>query len=76
MQAAAGDKTVGAFNKWRQRITHFDDCAGRGRIRRFINPYVQGAEYAIPGLDPAVINYLSEIRVTDDFYRINKWWNA
>ena len=41
MQVAAGDKTIGAFNKWRKWINHFDDCAGRERILRFINLYME-----------------------------------
>ena len=49
MQAAAGDKTAGAFNKWRQRITHFDDWAGREGIWRFINLYMQGPNRLSPG---------------------------
>jgi len=75
--AAAGDKTIGAFNKWRNLINHFDDCAGRERILRFINLYMQGAKYDITGLDSAVKQYLSEHGGEVEFYEAKKcWWKV
>ncbi len=77
MQAAAGDKTIGAFNKWRKWINHFDDCAGRERILRFIHLYMQEAGGNITGLDATVKQYLSEQVGTDEFYEAkNRWWKA
>ena len=77
MLAAAGDKTIGAFTKWRKLINHFDDCAGRERILRFINLYMQGAKYDITGLDSAVKQYLSEHGGEVEFYEAKKcWWKV
>jgi len=77
MQAAAGDKTIGAFNKWRKWINHFDDCAGRERILRFIHLYMQEAGGNITGLDSTVKQYLSEQVGTAEFYEAkNRWWKA
>lgn len=59
-RAAVGDKTVGSFDKWRPQINHFNDCAGRERIMRFINLYMEEAGASITGLDSAVKQYLSE----------------
>jgi len=77
MQAAAGDKTIGAFNKWRKHINYFDDCAGRERILRFIHLYMQEAGGDITGLDSTVKQYLSEQVGTAEFYDAKKrWWKA
>jgi hypothetical protein len=77
MQAAAGDKSIGEFNKWRKQINHFDDCAGRERILRFINLYMQETEGGAKGLDSTVKQYLSEQEGAVEFYNANKsWWNA
>jgi hypothetical protein len=77
MRVAAGDKTIGAFNKWRKRINHFDDCAGRERILRFINLYMQETGGGIAGLDSTVKQYLSEQVGAVEFYEAKKrWWKA
>jgi hypothetical protein len=60
MQAAAGDETVGAFNTWRTWINYFGDCAGRERILRFIQIYMEEMGAGIAGLDATVKQYLSE----------------
>ena len=72
MQAAAGDKTIGAFNKWRKHINYFDDCAGRERILRFINLYMQETGGGITGLDSTVKQYLSEYVGAVEFYADRK----
>ncbi len=72
MQAAAGDKTIGAFNKWRKWINHFDDCAGRERIMRFINLYMQESGGDITLLDSTVKQYLSEYKGVVEFYEDKK----
>lgn len=75
MQAAAGDKTIGAFNKWRKRINYFDDCAGKERILRFINLYMQETGGGITALNSAVKKYLSEYGGAVEFYEAkNCWW--
>jgi hypothetical protein len=77
MQAAAGDKTIGAFNKWRKLINHFDDCAGSERIMRFIHLYMQEAGGDIARLDSTVKQYLSEQVGENEFYKTKKcWWKA
>lgn len=65
MRAAAGDKTIGDFNKWRKWINHFDDCAGRNRIMRFINLYMQDSKGDIRDLDSAVKQYLAHLDEAD-----------
>jgi len=67
MGAAAGDKTVGAFDKWRRWINYFDDCAGHRRILRFIHLYMQEMGASIAALDATVERYLSEQGVTAEF---------
>jgi hypothetical protein len=67
IQAAAGDKTIGAFNKWRKWINYFNDCAGRERIVRFIHIYMQETGAGFAGLDATVKHYLSEQGVTAEF---------
>jgi hypothetical protein len=75
IQAAASDKTIGAFNKWRKWINYFDDCAGRERILRFIDIYMQETGGGITGLDSAVKQYLSEHGGAVDFYEPKqRWW--
>jgi hypothetical protein len=75
--AASGDKTIGCFNKWRKDINHFDDCAGRERILRFINLYMQETEGGIAGLDSSVKQYLSDQEGASEFYEANKgWWQV
>jgi len=77
MRAAAGDKTIGAFNKWRKWINHFDDCAGRERILRFIHLYMQEAGGNITGLYSTVKQYLSEQVGTAEFYEAKRcWWKV
>ncbi len=72
MQAAAGDKTIGAFNKWRKWINYFDDCAGRERLLRFINLYMQESGGDIKRLDLTVKQYLSEYKEAVEFFEANK----
>ena len=75
MRAAAGDNTIGDFNKWQKIINHFGDCAGRERIMRFINIYMQETEGSITGLDATVKKYLSEQEGGGDFHEAqNRWW--
>jgi hypothetical protein len=77
MQAAAGDKSIGAFDKWRKHINHFEDCAGNERIMRFIHLYMQEAGGDIAGLDATVKQYLSEQVGTAGFYDPEKrWWKV
>jgi hypothetical protein len=75
LQAAAGDKSIGAFNKWRKHINFFDDCAGAERIVRFIHIYMQEAEAGIAEFDSAIKQYLSEQSGMVEFYEAEKrWW--
>lgn len=77
MRAAAGDKTIGVFNKWQKIINHFGDCAGRERILRFINLYMQETEGGITGLDSTVKKYLSEQVGVVEFYEAKeRWWTV
>jgi hypothetical protein len=77
MQAAGGDKTIGVFNKWQKIINHFGDCAGRERIMRFINIYMQETGSGITGLDSTVKQYLSEQGGAVEFYEAeNRWWEV
>jgi hypothetical protein len=77
MRAAAGDKTIGAFNKWRKQLNHFDDCAGRERILRFIDLYMEGTAGGIVGLSSTVKQYLSEQVGAVEFYEPRKrWWKV
>jgi hypothetical protein len=77
LRAASGDKTIGAFNKWRKSINYFDDCAGRQRILRFIDIYMQETGGGITGLDSAVKQYLSEIGGAVEFYEPKqRWWKV
>ncbi len=65
LRAAAGDNTIGDFNKWRQLINHFDDCSGGERIMRFINLYMQEGGASIAGLDSTVKQYWSHLAEAD-----------
>ena len=58
-------------------INYFDDCAGRERILRFINIYMQETGAGITGLDSTVKQYLSEQGGAVEFYEAEKrWWKA
>ncbi|MHB9073506.1 MAG: hypothetical protein ACYC6G_08280 [Desulfobaccales bacterium] len=75
LRVASGDKTIGAFDKWRKGINYFDDCAGRQRILRFIDIYMQETGGGINGLDSAVKQYLSEHGGAVEFYEPKqRWW--
>jgi hypothetical protein len=75
LQAASGDKTIGTFDKWRKDINYFDDYAGRQRILRFMDIYMQETRGGITGLDSAVIQYLSEHGGAVEFYEPKqRWW--
>lgn len=69
--AAAGDKTIGDFSKWRRTFDEFADAKGPARVGAFLQAYMD--DVALNGdaegaLDRAVDAYLKTNRIEPDFF--------
>ena len=78
IKVANGDKTIGDFSKWRQKLNYFDDFKAPERVGRFIQTFMaeviktDNMEYS---LDFAVKRYIEENKIGEDFFKPEDWWD-
>lgn len=79
LAAAAGDRSVGDFSRWRAAINHFDDRLAARRVGGWINGYMlkRGAGLgAAEALREAVSDYRREHGVDASFEAPDSWWKT
>lgn len=77
ISASKGDKSIGDFSKWRQKLNYFDDLNAPERIGKFIQDFMDEVIKTDDGkhsMDFAVKKYIEENGIKDDFFKMDNLW--
>lgn len=74
--AAAGDRGVGDFSRWRRLANHFEDADGPRRVAGWVDEYMAKAARGHGALDEACAEYLRRHRVGPAFTAPGPWWGV
>ncbi len=78
IKASKGDKTIGDFSKWRQKLNYFDDFKAPERVGKFIQTFMDEVirtDNMEHSLDFAVKRYSEENKIGEDFFKPEDWWD-
>ncbi len=78
IKVANGDKTIGDFSKWRQKLNYFDDFKAPERVGKFIQTFMNEiikTDNMKHSLDFAVNRYIEENKIGEDLFKPDDWWD-
>ena len=78
IKVSKGDKTIGDFSKWRQKLNYFDDFKAPERVGKFIQTFMDEVirtDNMEHSLDFAVQRYIDENKIGEDFFKPEDWWD-